>query len=181
MGVIETYTGQWVDPYHLDSKLIKIEDIAHSLSLKCRFSGHCSDFYSVAEHSVAVAKLVPVHLRFSALLHDAHEAYTGDTATPNKFPALEALEKYIQYIIDTVFSTYISKEENLIIKQADNDMKATEAYYLMKSKGLSDYWAPIKGKVIRSSRPVLLSSKEAEQLFLYHFKRYRRSHAASLW
>ena len=53
--VIETYTGvmfNFLDPKQED---IKIEDIAHSLSLQCRFTGHCKQFYSVAEHSIAVA------------------------------------------------------------------------------------------------------------------------------
>lgn len=62
-------------------------DIAVSLSRTARFRGHTARFYSVAEHSVHVMRVVrgltddPVaHL--AALLHDAHEAYLGDMITP---------------------------------------------------------------------------------------------------
>ena len=55
---IETATGIYFnfnDPVVED---ISILDIAHSLSNQCRFTGHTSEFYSVAEHSMLVAKLV---------------------------------------------------------------------------------------------------------------------------
>ena len=56
---IQTFTGRqfWpLDP-HVDE--IYIEDIAHSLSMQCRFTGHSLRFYSVAEHSVLVSYAVP--------------------------------------------------------------------------------------------------------------------------
>ena len=55
---VETYTGL---KFHLaDPKKneIIIEDIAHALSLLCRYTGHCNQFYSVAQHSVYVSELV---------------------------------------------------------------------------------------------------------------------------
>lgn len=46
--------------------------------------------YSVAQHSIAVASLLPPRMRLHALLHDAHEAWSGDLATPAQI-AIDAL------------------------------------------------------------------------------------------
>jgi hypothetical protein len=67
-----------------------IEEIAHSLAQVNRFIGHCNRPYSVAEHSLLVADLArradatPV-VQLAALMHDAHEAFTGDAASPVKW------------------------------------------------------------------------------------------------
>lgn len=83
-AVIQTYTGRGFNPFCPDPRLICIEDIAHSLSLLCRFNGHCKRFYSVAEHSVWVSRLVPPEYALWGLLHDAGEAYFGDVMSPLK-------------------------------------------------------------------------------------------------
>jgi hypothetical protein len=81
---IQTFTGRqyWpLDPHPSD---VCIEDIAHHLSMLCRFTGACKRFYSVAEHSVHVSYLVPPELALHGLLHDASEAYCNDIARPVK-------------------------------------------------------------------------------------------------
>lgn len=85
MTWFQTYTGKRFD--FLDwsnGNPIDIKDIAHSLSLQCRFAGHCREFYSVAEHSVRVAEILPPHLQRWGLLHDAAEAYVQDIVRPRK-------------------------------------------------------------------------------------------------
>lgn len=68
---------------------MNIEDIAHSLSMKCRWNGHIDTFYSVAQHSLQVSEYVkemgasPLYV-FEGLLHDMAEAYTVDMPTPLK-------------------------------------------------------------------------------------------------
>ena len=72
-------------------------DIAHALSNTCRWTGHTSRFYSVAEHSVRVAERARellaevghgLHTQLLGalwgLLHDAPEAYLVDMPRPLK-------------------------------------------------------------------------------------------------
>ena len=56
---ILTYSGIEFWPLDPRPEDVRIEDIAHALSMQCRFAGHCDRFYSVAEHSIRVADLVP--------------------------------------------------------------------------------------------------------------------------
>ena len=44
---ITTYTGLHFRPTEPDSDLIRIQDIAHALSLICRGNGHVQTFWSV--------------------------------------------------------------------------------------------------------------------------------------
>lgn len=84
---IQTYTGRQFWPLDPRISEVFIQDIAHSLSLQCRYAGHCRRFYSVAEHSVLLASHVSPPNRLWALLHDASEAYLVDVPRPIK-PAL---------------------------------------------------------------------------------------------
>ena len=81
---IQTYTG---GKFHLlapRQEEINIVDIAHALSMMCRFTGHVRRFYSVSEHSWHASYLVPKQDALWALLHDASEAYMADMNRPLK-------------------------------------------------------------------------------------------------
>ena len=81
---IQTFTGRVFHPIDPRVEEIEVADIAHSLSLQCRFNGHCRTFYSVAEHSVRVSNLLPAEHALWGLLHDAGEAYLTDLPRPVK-------------------------------------------------------------------------------------------------
>ncbi len=70
--------------------VLDIAEITHALSLINRFTGHTKRPYSVAEHSLLVAELAELDgaspvVQLAALMHDAHEAYTGDVSSPVKW------------------------------------------------------------------------------------------------
>uniref|UniRef100_A4XZH2 Phosphohydrolase n=1 Tax=Ectopseudomonas mendocina (strain ymp) TaxID=399739 RepID=A4XZH2_ECTM1 len=92
MSWIITRTGKRFDLLEPAAHMVDPTDIAHALSMQCRFNGHVKSFYSVAQHCLVVAELVPVQYQLEALLHDATEAYVGDLVSPLK----QALPEYRQ-------------------------------------------------------------------------------------
>lgn len=147
---------------------INIKDIAFALANQCRFNGHVP-FFSVAEHSVAVAARLPPRLQLAGLLHDAAEAYLSDIPSPIKqhLPDYQALEKKVQDAIYKKFSVVLSEDEVKLVKEADKDATSTEAHYLLPSKGKD--WLSVFFKPRKEYQPRLLPPPEAVQMFLYWF------------
>lgn len=81
---IVTFSGLTINPLKPSASDIIIEDIAHSLSNQCRFTGHVKKFYSTGQHSILASYIVPKEFALEALLHDASEAYLSDIARPVK-------------------------------------------------------------------------------------------------
>lgn len=76
-----------------DPAQVSARDIADHLARINRFNGALNGgigHYSVAQHSMLVARMLPAELKIYGLLHDAHEAYIGDRITPVKL-ALAAI------------------------------------------------------------------------------------------
>lgn len=86
-GHMLTYTGKFFNILDPDPNEIDPRDLAHHLSMICRYNGAVSHPYSVAQHSVLVAKQFPEgsYERRWAILHDAPEAYIGDLIAPLKY------------------------------------------------------------------------------------------------
>ncbi len=83
-GWMQTFTGKQFFPANPQPDKVDILDIAAPLSKMCRYGGHCLRFYSVAEHCVLAARHAPDHLKLTALMHDASEAYLVDIPKPLK-------------------------------------------------------------------------------------------------
>lgn len=133
---IQTFTGIAFDLLRPRVEDIAIADIAHALSLQCRFNGHVRGLYSVADHSLRVAKLCTGEARLFGLLHDAGEAYVGDIVRPLKhaigWEVVERTERRIRNVVFERFAgRYPDPEEWGAVKLADCVLLATEARDLM--------------------------------------------------
>jgi hypothetical protein len=69
-----------------------LSDISGALSKLCRYGGHTTIFYSVAEHCVHVCDAAPYGVKLEALMHDASEAYLVDIPRPIK----KVLSQYVE-------------------------------------------------------------------------------------
>jgi hypothetical protein len=133
MSWIQTYVGKQFWPLAPRAEDLDIRDIAHSLSLQCRFNGHCRVFYSVAEHSVRVAAQLPDELALWGLLHDAAEAYLGDLTRPLRRQVEarwfnEAEDRLLKVIAATFGLTWPMPPS---VRAADDVLLVTEARDLM--------------------------------------------------
>ena len=164
-----TYTGVDFDFRNPTADQVDISDIGHSLSMQCRFNGHCSDFYSVAEHSCLVARILesmkqPKVVVFEGLLHDAAEAYLTDIPSPIK----EVLINYPVYereVDRTIRKKYgLPETMTPIVKTADCIALATEKRDIIPA---DHDWGLIQEPADFSID--CLSPKEAKIIFLNMF------------
>lgn len=127
-GWFPTYTGIKFYPRSAKLNDIYITDIAHSLSMQCRFAGHIAHFYSIAQHSILVSQNVPQELALEGLLHDAAEAYCQDLIRPLKhspgFEAYREIEHRLEQLIAQRFGLVYPWPA--AIKEADNALLQTE-------------------------------------------------------
>lgn len=148
---IETLACRFVDPLALKVSDVVVEDIAHALSMQCRFNGYTKRHYSVAEHSINVAYAVSKQLSVGkhkatddearvilrqALMHDATEAYLLDLPKPvkNSMPIYRQVEQAAWEVIAKRFEVPVLLHP--AIKEADVRMCLTEKVALLSPKGL---------------------------------------------
>lgn len=165
----QVYTGEkfWaLDP---KPEEVNINDIAHSLAFQCRFNGHSLSFYSIAQHSVFVSKVVPPEQALAGLFHDASEAYTGDIVSPlKKFlpPEFKEIEREIEKVIFEHFG--IENVNHSEIKKADKIALFTEMRDLMKES--HSKWDEQDAAQTNPEKIIPLSPEEAEREFLERYK-----------
>jgi len=87
MTIMQTYTGGRFDLLKPSMRDVNLLDIAHHLSMICRYHGATKWHYSVAQHSFVVATLLQnsgSKYVMEGLMHDAAEAYYNDASRPLK-------------------------------------------------------------------------------------------------
>lgn len=132
---IQTFTGRQYWPLDPRPDDVTLEDIAHHLSLLCRYTGACTRFYSVAEHSIYVSLILPPPLRLVGLFHDAAEAYCNDIARPVKrqiqgYDAIEACN--YDAIAERFGLPWLLPDQAARLKDADNAMLLVEQERIMR-------------------------------------------------
>lgn len=142
-GCIQSFTGRLLYPLNPKVADVDIEDIAHALSNKCRFSGMCRQFYSVAQHCILVSELVERDIAFIGLLHDASEYMLPDVPTPVK-PRLKGFKEIEEAVHDAIykrFGVFALADDPAVkaaVKAADMRAMAIEALTLMPDN--PEYW-----------------------------------------
>lgn len=176
--VIQTYTGRSFDILDPNPDDIDIADIARALSMQARFSGHMTNFYSVAEHSFRTSKIVPKEHALAALLHDASEAYIGDMASPLKrYTAMGSMymnieDKLMRAIADRFNFTWPLSDE---VKKADLAMLCTERRDLLKEAHDPELWSAwASDDNAIPARILPFSWRGAEMLFLLRYAVLKR-------
>jgi uncharacterized protein len=133
---IQTASGRQFWPLNPRAEDICLEDIAHALSLKCRFTGHTKRLYTVGEHSLHCQRLAyelgcDTTVQAWALMHDAAEAYLPDVARPVKrmLVGFSAIEDRLMRVIAERYGLPWPMPE--IVKEIDNILLSTERRDLM--------------------------------------------------
>jgi uncharacterized protein len=170
----QTASGKKIAVDCPDPAVVDIADIAIALSRICRFGGHLRsdiEHYSVAQHSLLVSEIVPSHLRFPALLHDAAEAYLGDVVRPLKLllPDYVVIEKAWELAIGEHFGLGSQLSDmDPAIKDADDTVLNTERRDLLEV-------GPASGLIIRGLSPMV------ERIVPMSIRQARWSFAERFW
>ena len=141
--VIEDDGSPWIElitggRFYFNKPEWDIGAIAHSLSQQCRFTGQCRKFYSIAEHSVLVSRIMEdlgLGDPMEGLLHDGVESVLADVARPAKqlLKDYKALDHALDLSLRKAFNLPETMSEGCI--KADTLALLLEAKVLMPGKG----------------------------------------------
>jgi hypothetical protein len=181
---ILTHKGHAFSFSDLDSNVYDLHDIAHALSLTCRFGGMTDYHYSVAQHSCYIAEEIfretcDAAAALDGLFHDAEEAYMGDMKTPlkNMMPEFRAMSEKVDGLIRHNFHNFgVPLEMRDITKEYDTRILLDERSALFPNEGppwgFDDKIKPLHIDIHKWSPPL------AEWRFLELFKFYSSVYGA---
>lgn len=167
-----TYTGLKFWPCDPWSTEVCVKDIAHHLSLQCRYAGAVERHCSVAEHCVNISRVVPPQYAAYGLLHDAPEAYVGDLLNPIKHqPELVGfvdIEARVQKAINARFRLVWTDEIVEIIKDVDDRIVLDETAAL--SSKPEEYIERVPGKAPLGIKVYGWPWEAAEMMFMQRYR-----------
>lgn len=166
---IMTYTGVLMDPLAPNPEQIRMEDIAHALSMISRANGHFPEIHTVAQHCLecaaeAKARNLPRDIQLFCLLHDGAEAYLGDFISPVKerMPTYGKAERKLLAMIYEKFAGRVpSTEEKRIVKEIDKTLLYFEFLHYM-GVGCGDPGAGLRSQPVFAEIP----RREVEERYL---------------
>lgn len=187
---IQTVKGR---RFYMSKPAFDIEEIAHATAMQCRYTGHVSDFYSVAEHGVLVSRLVEevpecAGNPFEGLMHDAHEAYVSDIAAPWKvlIPDYRTMEAKLESAMRANYN--LPEKISAGVKRADWLALFIEAAALLPPHSTDDWLTPTEdfrdfmNPIIASGKfkPACLPPIAAKQAFMRRFSDLFMRHTMSI-
>lgn len=150
---MQTYTGNVLHLRNPEAHEIQLADIAMGLARAPRFAGQTRIPYSVAAHSINVARLLAhrgeiLEVRLAGLLHDAAEAFFCDMPTPVKWAMGEHAASEYAMLCDNVTELVFEKAgippalaRDKRVRDADDFMLRLEAHELLNNATLTRQWA----------------------------------------
>lgn len=141
MQFITTYSRIKFTPLTPVKEDIRIEDIAHALSMMTRANGHFPEFFSVGQHCInccneALVRGYTQKTALACLLHDGSEAYLSDITRPVKQNLIryKEIEQVLENMIYEKYIGSLTKEEYRKIKEVDDAMLYYEFIHYMQEK-----------------------------------------------
>ena len=159
-NAIQMRSGKLIDIFNIDPNVINIKDLAHAVSQLCRWCGHCSEYFSVAQHLVLCSKFgrTPIE-KMELLFHDLSEGVMCDVAKPIK----KRLTQYVE--LEDILISEIYKKFGMkfplspYVHEIDRKMLYIEYENLfLRKRSKIRGWGP----------------KKAERKFLREYKKINR-------
>ncbi|MCE2580731.1 hypothetical protein LDL36_20230 [Komagataeibacter sp. FNDCR1] len=182
----QTYTGMKFDLLDPRPEQVRLMDIGVHLSRTPRFNGATTvESWNVAQHSLLVRDILlqlypdagPI-VQIYALLHDAHEAYTGDITTPMKMAIravlrsagrsddpVEILQHRIQKAVHRHFRLPEMASVSIMERVHRADMHALSCEKEAFMGPSPDSWGNL-APVIRGAVPKPLGAEDSAILFI---------------
>lgn len=146
---IQTATGRQLDYVNPEIDSISRIDIAMALDRMPRFHGNLNVDYTVADHCLNLAEIMPPEpfFKLQALLHDAAEAYTMDIPAPLKKLLGDKLMR-IERTLECAIFKHFEVDYPLCdkIKEYDAALCRAEACYLGFHPPINDWHKKVSDK-----------------------------------